>query len=509
MSEQAGGANSPATVTVVLTPGRSGSSLVTEMLGRLGVGLSGEMIPGRSENVRGFFEDSRIVGVHQELLQALGVARSYHPLPEGWLDTKAARDARRQLVEIVHEETAGEKQWGFKDPRTTVLLPLWEQVFNRAGVVPRYVFAFRHPGAVTASLRRGLNRDERLTELQWLYRTVEALHHTAASGFFVHYEDWFSRPREVVRGLARWCGLEDPGEEAVEQMIAEVVQEDLNRAGWQEQEIHHPLVERLYGVLRDCNGDRVHRERLLTEVTESRRLIDGFRAWANLGPAGAGGSKGKAKQADSAEESAAAGAEHSEARQASEAEIKARREQVAEMHRQLREIKRLEEENRELRVRQQSRGQQQPNRNPGGGQQQGSRNQGGGQQQGSRQVRSGPTAAALYSSVRYRVGDALVSAFASPGRDTLKLPVQLYRLFREGLARRRGQKVPAGGSAGRNASTRYTTKAIRNSVRFRVGGILVNAVAAPGRNTLAMPGRLYRLYREGRHRRRIRQGKGT
>lgn len=181
-------------------------------------------------------------------------------------------------------------------------------------------------------------------------------------------------------------------------------------------------------------------------------------------------------------------------RQETEAAATARQEQVAEMHRQLRQIKKLEDENRELRVRLHA------NEHLGRESDEGSRNPGEGARQASREPEdSGATAGALFNSVRYRVGDAFVSAITSPGREMLKLPVRLFRLFREGLARRRGHRVPLRGHDV-SYNGRHTSIAVRNSVRYRVGDILVKAVTSPGRNTFAVPVRLYRVYRQAKAR---------
>lgn len=431
------------TVTVVLTPGRSGSSLVTEILGHLGLGLSRELISGRSENARGFHEDSRIVAVHKNLFERLG-ARAAYPLPDGWLKTNAAREAGRQLEEIVRQEVDSHDKWGFKDPRTSVLLPMWERVFNRVGVVPNYVFAIRHPGAVAASLRRLEDLDERLSESMWLYRVTEALRHTAAAGFFVHYEDWFQQPRETARGLARWCGLKTPDEAAIERIVSGVITGGLNKAGVLEQEIHNPLVERLYGVLRDCNGETAQRERLLAEVLESRKVIHAFSGWSDLGLRSLRGGNGKGEIADSRGGSADGKAQP--AGQEAHNQPDVRRDQVAEVHRQLREIKKLEEDNQELRVR------LQPNQLPNPASQESnsweaaaldSNASKSNRQSPETNSTAHPWPAGSHSyrqasgSLRYRVGDAVVLAVTSPGRNTLKLPLRLYRLFREGWRRHR------------------------------------------------------------------------
>lgn len=268
--------------TVVLTPGRSGSSLLTEILGFLGVGLSQELTEARPENARGFFEDSRIVAVHKKLFLALGASHS-HPLPNGWLETVAARNATRQLEEIVSQEIVSQENWGFKDPRTTVLLPMWERVFDRVDVVPQYVFSFRHPGAVAASLRKLQNHHERRSEAMWLFRASEALHHSAATGYFIHYEDWFKHPRDTVLGLAAWCGLEAPQEDVIERKVAEIITPDLNHSGLKEQAIRTPAAARLYGVLKDCSGEQVDKQKVLAEVVKSRRYTRRFEALVKFG----------------------------------------------------------------------------------------------------------------------------------------------------------------------------------------------------------------------------------
>ena len=260
-------------VTVVLTPGRSGSSLLTEILGFLGVKLSQELTPARPENMRGFFEDSRIVAVHKELFRKLGASSSV-PLPSGWLETGAAQDAIQKLLAIVSQETEAKEHWGFKDPRTMVLLPMWERVFSGLHVVPRYIYAFRHPGAVAASLRKWENHRERSSEAMWLFRTSEALHHTGAKGYFVHYEDWFRDPRTAIFNLASWCGLKDLGETAVNRAISDLISPSLNHAGLKERAIESPAVSRLYRALSACSGVQVDRQALLAEVEVSRRYLE-------------------------------------------------------------------------------------------------------------------------------------------------------------------------------------------------------------------------------------------
>lgn len=90
-----------------------------------------------------------------------------------------------------------------KDPRTARLLPLWKGIFNDPGVQPIWLLAVRHPRAVANSL---LIRDgiPLVTgELLWAELYLDALHHIGANiAGVIHYEQWFSSPREQFRERA-------------------------------------------------------------------------------------------------------------------------------------------------------------------------------------------------------------------------------------------------------------------------------------------------------------------
>lgn len=274
-------AGKPPVITVVLTPGRSGSSLLMEVLGNLGAaGLSDDLIPGRLENPHGFFEDARVVEIHKKLMSDLG-ARPGFPMPDGWLDEQVTRKAKRALTDLLRKQaSAGPFDWAIKDPRISELLPLWLQVFNSARVMPRYILALRDPAVVVTSLRRTYNLNERLGELLWLSRTTQALFYSAGACFLLHYEDWFDRPGDLARGLAMYCGLGDISEKQAHEAVQAALEKRLDRSSWQNYEIRHPLVKELYALLHDCRGTQFNHSAVLAKVRETASLVDGFRHWA-------------------------------------------------------------------------------------------------------------------------------------------------------------------------------------------------------------------------------------
>lgn len=267
-------------IVIVLSPGRSGTSLLMNILGSMGMNLSKEMIPGNLSNPEGFFEDIEIVNVHKELLKELHTKPTL-PLPEGWLESKAAHKARIKLKEVLErriEESPG-RCWGFKDPRTVSFLPLWSRILNAPGIVPVFIVSVRNPATVAMSLKRQINREEVITELQWLQRMSDALYYTAADCFILHYEDWFVRPSEIARELIQYTGIKLEPPEDVIKIPQRIIKPNLNRAIYDDYTLQNQYVHKLYTALKNCRGSDFDRTMLMGVVKDCRRTMVGFRGW--------------------------------------------------------------------------------------------------------------------------------------------------------------------------------------------------------------------------------------
>jgi hypothetical protein len=266
-------------VIVVLSPGRAGTSLLMKALGAMGMRLSENMIPGSVGNPEGFFEDAEIVEVHKALLQNLNTS-PVHPLPDGWLESEPTKKARPKLRKILDNRLQESNAiWGFKDPRTASFLPLWNRILNAPGTVPVFILAVRDPAVVSASLKRQINREEVITELQWLQRTTDALYHTAADCYIIHFEDWFTRPFELAQGLLEYTGLNEYFNGDLKVALKDVIKPNLNRAVYDDYKVQNEYVIKLYEVLKDCREANFDRQKLIAVVKESRKAINGFKGW--------------------------------------------------------------------------------------------------------------------------------------------------------------------------------------------------------------------------------------
>jgi hypothetical protein len=125
------------------------------VLALAGASLPQNVMAGDEHNAKGYFEPWKIALFNDERLRAAGAAWDdvfafpFRPLParveRGWITRAEA---------LFGEEFGDAGHPLLKDPRVTVLLPLWRTVLSDLGVGARCVIPVRHPLAVASSLAR-------------------------------------------------------------------------------------------------------------------------------------------------------------------------------------------------------------------------------------------------------------------------------------------------------------------------------------------------------------------
>lgn len=145
----------PRRAYVVLGMHRSGTSAVTQFLALAGASLPQNVMPGDEHNAKGYFEPWKLALLNDERQRAGGSAWDdpfafpYRPLPP---KDEAAWIARG--VAVFAEEYAGAEIPLLKDPRVSVLLPMWREVLKQSQAQAACVIPVRHPLAVAGSLTR-------------------------------------------------------------------------------------------------------------------------------------------------------------------------------------------------------------------------------------------------------------------------------------------------------------------------------------------------------------------
>lgn len=202
----------------VLGMHRSGTSAVARAINLLGVYL-GEpdvlMPPNKADNPKGYWEHTGIVGIHERILSSLG--RRWHdlwPMPEGWWAYPEILPLKEELSGVLRREFVGRPLWGWKDPRTCLMLPLWKEILREEDMEIGYLIVIRNPMDVATSLwkRDNLSLSESL--LLWQLHTLSSLLNT--SGFkrvILQYDSLMEGWRSSLKRIAMLLEIPWPSDE--------------------------------------------------------------------------------------------------------------------------------------------------------------------------------------------------------------------------------------------------------------------------------------------------------
>ena len=198
-------AGSQRRLVLVVGIGRSGTSLLTSILGRLGFHVPQPEVQADDTNPRGFGEPRWVVDFHTRLMRARRVT-VFDSRPAAWATTaEAANDPAvvEELRSWLAVQFVGAENVVVKDPRIGWFLPLWLRCSDALGVRTSFATMLRYPPEVVSSARRwyGTWQNDASRAAAWLNVTLETERATRdASRAFVRYadllEDW---PREVSR----------------------------------------------------------------------------------------------------------------------------------------------------------------------------------------------------------------------------------------------------------------------------------------------------------------------
>ncbi len=133
---------------------RSGTSFLTGSLQQAGLEL-GKFSAWNPHNLKGNRENLDIVAFNDAVLSARGYAWDKPPVARvEW--TEQEREQARALI----ADFTGDRRWGFKDPRSLLLVEGWQELIPDL----RFVGIFRHPTAVAQSLhaRGGMPEEQAL-----------------------------------------------------------------------------------------------------------------------------------------------------------------------------------------------------------------------------------------------------------------------------------------------------------------------------------------------------------
>lgn len=270
-------------IAVLLGMHRSGTSLTASILEALGVDFGSDFIPANESNPKGYFENAAITRAQIRLNRLLNrrpfTAAGLVDYPEQcWQSRQALEfiDEAEMLVRKELDRSSG--IWGFKDPHTIKLLPLWKIVFERLGVTPVYMLAIRHPSEVAASAAKRDHIDPGQGELLWIDQNVAALDSTGFNiPVIVDYAAWFSDPVPQARRLMAALDLEWPDDDReLQAALGDRIEPGLHRQK-HSGDAQLPFASELYQQLLAVSAGadlRQATESLVTRYRSAKQLFD-------------------------------------------------------------------------------------------------------------------------------------------------------------------------------------------------------------------------------------------
>ena len=228
---------------VILGTFRGGTSCLATAAAALGyyLGAEKDFDPEDEFNPGGYWELREQTDFHTKALETFGL-NFFSPIsiPPDWQDFPTTPDIVARLRKLMRKHFDGREHWGWKEPATTVLVPLYEEAFKHEGVAsPRYPIMIRHPLSVvasqekrqsswgyTAELTSPLGRQQAIGERAmgvWVHYALCSLRDTKGRiRQMISYEGFLQDPRpyveRMVDGLLGWT----PGKDQIEAAIATV-----------------------------------------------------------------------------------------------------------------------------------------------------------------------------------------------------------------------------------------------------------------------------------------------
>ena len=149
----------PAQPLILTGMHRSGTSLMASLLQAIGVHVGDRLLAGDRTNAPGYFEDEDFLEFQRQIL-----IDCCDPKDGGWPDwgwtERESLDraqfanyldrARQLLAQLGRQRDPQITTWGWKDPRTTLMLDFWDALIPNA----RYILVYRDPWDVVDSCVR-------------------------------------------------------------------------------------------------------------------------------------------------------------------------------------------------------------------------------------------------------------------------------------------------------------------------------------------------------------------
>ncbi len=253
-------------IVIVLGMHRSGTSLCSHVLSAFGVDMA-DAIAVHESNAKGHWERRQIIDLNDRVLEYFN--RGYYTLhhdfglPVAWWADPQVSEVRREIVAYLAGRM-GDAPFGFKDPRTARLMPMWHQIFGELRLDPKFIICLRNPAQVARSLHARDDLDPGIGEFRWFSYVIDCFQHTKNHNVCVlEYETWFDAPRTNLAKLSEFIGPFSLERELdIDAVVSDIVDDQLRHDNQPLAQVQHPLIRSLYALAQRAGDDPAAREQI-------------------------------------------------------------------------------------------------------------------------------------------------------------------------------------------------------------------------------------------------------
>lgn len=176
---------------------RSGTSMLSGLFNSNGFDIGPDIMRANPDNPRGFKENLAVYRLNERILREHGSC--WDDLSTGMAEKagELIETYRQDVQQVIEEQFALVNQFVIKDPRNSLLFPIWSNALTEMGIEQKVVIILRHPLEVAYSLKQRddfpLNKGLQL----WSNHLLWAERHTRdLPRIFISYSDLLDKPGE-------------------------------------------------------------------------------------------------------------------------------------------------------------------------------------------------------------------------------------------------------------------------------------------------------------------------
>jgi len=195
------------TLYLVLGCHRSGTSATAGTLAAMGMHLGDDLMPPTEHNPKGYFEHMAFHKHNEKVLDFMGC--SWDDVSKWDKHMLLAAMNRAPLQRLLKKEFKDKDHLVLKDPRISVLVPLYQAACDKLGIDIKYIIVLRSEDEVTASLMDRDGFDEK--KARRIYQNYQTRIYSDAIGqaLVIWYRDLLSDTVKTVKALSVFTGVQD------------------------------------------------------------------------------------------------------------------------------------------------------------------------------------------------------------------------------------------------------------------------------------------------------------